>query len=203
MACPIVETLSNTTFANTCLIGNVQSNKQIQDAMKTCCGSSKIFEIDNGCTNYCNITTLQDTFYWSLCLEDTLDTEAYTALDDYCFVSPEKVETASLNPSATGVIATTWTAQDKNFTKVVTASDGPQTVTDNPADEYSFGVTYSLLPSKAATTAGASTTGASPKSTGTSSAPSATKSASAAGRESSISKFTVAALGGLLVFGLL
>jgi hypothetical protein len=165
--------------------------------MKTCCGSSKVSEFDNGCINYCNITTMQDTVYWTFCLEDTLG-DTYTTLDDYCFISPEKVQTASNNPSATGVIATTWTAQDKNFTKVITADGELQTMTDNPADDYSVGVSYSILPSKAATTAGAS-----PKSTGTSSAPSATKSPSAAVHLSPISRFTVAALGGLLLCGLL
>jgi hypothetical protein len=201
MACPSVNTLSNATFANTCLIGNVHDNKQLQDAMKTCCGSSKVSEFDNGCINYCNITTMQDTVYWSFCLEDTLG-DTYTTLDDYCFISPEKVQTASNNPSATGVIATTWTAQDKNFTKVITVDGAPQTMTDNPAEDYSVGVSYSILPSKAATTAGASTTGASPKSTGTSSAPSATKSPSAATKGLPISKLAVAALGGFLLFGL-
>ena len=118
MSCPLVETLSNTTFVNVCVVSNVGSNKAVQSALQICCGSSNVNTVDNGCYTYCNVTTIDDELLWSACLSDNLGTLANidgTCLDDF-----------GLDGSGTtsGRIATTWT-----FPNVVTTLSSGATLT--------------------------------------------------------------------------
>jgi len=216
MECPTLQALSYTTeIGFSCVMTNVLGNKLLHDAMATCCGPSKVYELDSGCTNSCNITSYQDAIFWDFCLSDTLDSDLYATIEHRCFL-PSDILKQPPNISATGIIATTWTAPNREFTTTFEYHGMTTTLTET-LNDYSDYVENSLLPSRAATngshtststatassTTGVSTTEVVPKSTATSSTPSATQSQSPATKGGPVSNFKIAALGGLTLFGLL
>jgi hypothetical protein len=118
MSCPIVETLSNLTFVNACVVTNVGSNQAVQSALQTCCGFSNVHTVNNGCYAYCNITTIDDELLWSACLSDNLGSLANIyggCFDDFGLDG---------TGTASGKIATTWT-----FPNVVTTLSSGATLT--------------------------------------------------------------------------
>jgi hypothetical protein len=62
-----VDSLSNSTFNDVCIISNAVPNAAIQKALVTCCGADNVFIVDD-CYSYCNITTFLDAFIWGFAL---------------------------------------------------------------------------------------------------------------------------------------
>ena len=72
MFCAPVDTLSNSTFNDVCIISNAVSNAAIQKALVTCSRADNVFNVDN-CYSCCNITTDLDAFIWNFCIGDNVD----------------------------------------------------------------------------------------------------------------------------------
>jgi hypothetical protein len=147
MSCPFVDTLSNSTFVNVCVVSNVGSNKAVQTALQTCCGSSNVNIVDNGCYTYCNITTIDDELLWSACLSDNLADIAN--IDGTCL---DNFGLDGTGTSASGRIATTWT-----FPNVVTTLSSGATLTLGFGDNTLTGSAATATSKEGATKASSST----------------------------------------------
>jgi hypothetical protein len=159
ISCPLVDTLSINTFVNVCVVSNVGSDKAFQTALQTCCGSSNVNIVDNGCYTYCNITTIDDELLWSACLSDNLADIAN--IDGTCL---DNFGLDGTGTSASGRIATTWT-----FPNVVTTLSSGATLT--------LGFGDNTLTGSAAT---ATSKGAATKTSSSTATPTASKKASEA-----------------------
>lgn len=202
--CLDVDSLSNTTFNDVCVVSNLLQNMTAygiaQDALNTCCGPDNVFITGpDDCYTYCNITTPYDTVMIDLCLQDTLDDDTSFSLNFDCF--PFAWELYSTTYTDAGKIATTWTYPYQTVT--FTESDGAtstetlnylgSTVTVSPgAVVTGTGKTTSLVGSTATKTAES-------KSTSSTATPTASKSSSHAGSAFRLSYGT----GGLVALAVL
>ena len=111
--CLDVDSLSNTTWNDVCVVSNLLQNYTAygiaQKALTTCCGPDNVFTTDDTCYTYCNITTPYDTVMIDNCLLDTLDYDTSFSLDFDCFPFAWELNATYTTNTDAGKIATTWT----------------------------------------------------------------------------------------------
>jgi hypothetical protein len=191
--CLDVDSLSNTTWNDVCVVSNLLQNYTAygiaRKALNTCCGPDNVFITDDTCYTYCNITTPYDTVMINNCLLDTLDYDTSSSLDFDCFPFAWELNATYTTNTDAGKIATTWTTlpyQTFTFTSENGASytetfDGSgNLMTGTPAITTTTTAGAGKTTSSAETTATKTSASKSTTSTSTTASPTSSKSASKA-----------------------